>query len=324
MSAAADPQIAAIVEAGGGHLPALLADVEQQLLVVADLQGEPLGEYARATISAGGKRLRPLLVALSAGPPPEERHDQLVRAAAAVELVHVATLVHDDVLDDASLRRGRPTVYAEAGREAAVQTGDALFASAFSQLLESEDEQQVAALATAGSALAEGELMQRSDAWDVTIGLDRYVARCELKTARLFEAACALGSLVRGEEAGALQPFARAIGLAFQMLDDVLDVEGPAERTGKHRGTDLLDGTVTLPLLIARDRDKQLADLDLRGVNTPARAEALCELITDTGATEVAREVALGYVIEAKAAIPQDERAEALSLVADSVVARYS
>ena len=111
---------------------------------------------------------------------------------------------------------------------------------------------------------------------------------------------------------------------AAVMLDDVLDVEGPAERTGKHRGTDLLDGTVTLPLLIARDRDKQLADLDLREVDTPARAEALCELITDTGATEIAREVALGYVIEAKAAIPQDERAEALSLVADSVVVRYS
>lgn len=324
MSAAADPQIAAIIEAGGTHVPGLLAAVEQRLLVVADAQGTPLGAHARDTIAAGGKRLRPLLVALAAGSGHEQHHEALVRAATAVELVHVATLVHDDVLDDASLRRGSPTVYARAGRQAAVQTGDALFASAFLELLDSGDAEQVRALARAGSALAAGELMQRADAWDSSIGIDRYVARCELKTARLFEAACALGSLVRGEDQDALRAFANAVGLAFQMLDDVLDVEGPAERTGKHRGTDLLDGTVTLPLLLALEHDPELVSLDLRGLRSAEEAEDLCDRITATGATQEARRVALSYVDAAKAALPTDERQAALLLVADSVVARYA
>ena len=121
-------------------------------------------------------------------------------------------------------------------------------------------------LSDASSALAQGELMQRSDAWNVGVSRERYLERCDLKTARLFEAACRLGALEGGGPDELLGQFGRRIGLAFQLLDDVLDVSGPAERTGKHRGTDLLDGTVTLPLIVARERDPELAALDLRGV----------------------------------------------------------
>ena len=116
--------------------------------------------------------------------------------------------------------------------------------------------------------------MQRADAWNVATAARALPARCDLKTARLFEAACELGALEGGGPADALGRFGRRIGLAFQLLDDVLDVSGPAERTGKHRGTDLLDGTVTLPLILARERDPELAALDLRAVRTPEQAEA--------------------------------------------------
>ena len=168
--------------------------------------------------------------------------------------------------------------------------------------------------------------MQRADAWNVATSRERYLARCDLKTARLFEAACRLGALEGGGPDELLGQFGRRIGLAFQLLDDVLDVSGPAERTGKHRGTDLLDGTVTLPLIVARERDPELAALDLRGVRTPEEAEAVCDAIAATGALEVARGDALAMVADAKADLPELPPAQrgALELVADGVVDRYS
>jgi len=167
--------------------------------------------------------------------------------------------------------------------------------------------------------------MQRADAFDATVSVERYLHRCELKTACLFVAACRLGAIEAGD-GDALDPFARDIGLAFQILDDVLDVSGPAERTGKHRGTDLLDGTVTLPLILARERDPELAALDLRSVRAPQQAERVCDAIAATGALEVARAEALEMVEAAKAALPALPEAQqgALELVADGVVDRYS
>jgi geranylgeranyl pyrophosphate synthase len=327
------PEAAPIAAAAGPHVPALLERIEVRLGEIAGAYPEPLAGWAAGTIAAGGKRLRPLLVLVAAGPPERWRHpsgDGLVRAGVAVELVHSATLVHDDVLDAAALRRGQPTVWAAAGRGAAIATGDALFADAFAELVRSGDAPQVRALSRAGSALADGELLQRADAWDTGVALERYLHRCELKTARLFEAACALGVLeATGDEALAarLTEFGRRIGLAFQLLDDVLDVSGPAERTGKHRGTDLLDGTVTLPLLLALERDQELAGLDLRAVTTPQQAEALCDAIAACGALDAARDQALELVAGAKAGLPDElpatQRA-ALNLVADGVVARYA
>jgi geranylgeranyl pyrophosphate synthase len=247
----------------------------------------------------------------------------------AVELLHMATLVHDDVLDSADLRRGRPTVYAQGGRDAATQTGDLLFSRAFAVLAATGSPEAARFLSDASSALARGELIQRADAWAVDVPRDRYVERCELKTARLFEAACRLGATlgVPGEDAAdALAGFGRRIGIAFQIFDDVLDVAGPAERTGKARGTDLLDGTVTLPFILARERDPSLADVRLDELGGPRQAEALCERIAATGALDEARERALVLVAEAKASLPAilpGGRSELLELVADAVVERY-
>jgi geranylgeranyl pyrophosphate synthase len=318
-------QVLALVEAGGAHVPELMERLERRLGQVASSHGELLAEHAGSTISAGGKRLRPLLVFIAAGAP-EHGVDGVLRAAVAVELIHSATLVHDDVLDAAQLRRGRPTVVATAGREIATATGDLLFSRAFAELAANGRADEIRVLSDASSALAEGELLQREDAWNVDVARERYLQRCDLKTARLFQAACRLGALEGGGPAEPLGDFGRRVGLAFQLLDDVLDVSGPAERTGKHRGTDLLDGTVTLPLILARERDPELAALDLRAVRTPERAEAVCDAIIATGVLEEARADALEMVGAAKAQLPElpaGQRA-ALELVADSVADRYA
>ena len=324
----AETTLAGIVRAAGAHVPRLLGLVEERLVSLAAGHGPVLAEHAGHTIAAGGKRLRPLVVLLAAGPRAANR-PELIAAAAAVELIHSATLVHDDVLDGAPLRRGVPTVWAQGGRALAVATGDLLFSRAFAELTAMGSLAAVQSLSRATSALAEGELLQRQDAWNAAVPVERYLLRCELKTARLFEASCELGALAgqaSGEEARALVAFGRAVGLAFQLLDDVIDVAGPASLTGKHRGTDLLDGTVTLPLILARARDPAIAALDLRAITTPAQAEALCAQIEATGALQEASARALAIVDEAKAGLArqslEDGQREALTLVADSVVDR--
>jgi geranylgeranyl pyrophosphate synthase len=324
-----------IMRRGGQDLRERMIRTELHLERVTAQAGAPLAAHANATVVAGGKRLRPLLVVLAAeaagGPLDDgDGEERLVRAAVAVELVHSATLVHDDVIDGARLRRGHPTVAAAAGRRVAIATGDLLFSRAFAELARNDDTAQLRALSDASSALAAGELLQREDAYASHVAVERYLRRCELKTAALFEAACRLGALtgVEGSDALAdvLGAFARRIGLAFQLLDDVLDVSGPVERTGKSRGTDLLDGTVTLPFILARERDPELAAFELDSLDGPQQAEALCERIAATGALERAREQALALVAEAKAALPAilpEGRSALLDLVADAVVERY-
>jgi geranylgeranyl pyrophosphate synthase len=191
----------------------------------------------------------------------------------------------------------------------------------------------------------------------VQVPLERYLRRCELKTGSLFEAACRLGALAGAgagvsssgdrkrppagtrvsssgdrkrppadDVTGALALFGRRIGLAFQLLDDVLDVSGPASRTGKARGTDLLDGTVTLPLILARERDPELARLDVRALRDAQSAERVCDRIAATGALADAKERALAVVVEARTELPElpPQQRRALDLVADGVVERYA
>ena len=321
-------QLGAVLAAGGPELARLLHRTEARLAEIAERSGAELSAHAAGTLSAGGKRLRPVLVFLCAS---GDHDDRLVAAAVAVELLHMATLVHDDVLDRAELRRGRPTVFAEGGRLAATATGDLLFSRAFAELVTTRSAAAIRALSAASSALARGELMQRADAWRADVTPEHYLERCRLKTASLFEAACRLGALFgeRADLSGAVGRFGDRVGLAFQMLDDVLDVSGPTERTGKPRGADLLDGTVTLPLILARRVDPELRDIDLRATMTDAaHAAAVCDRITATGSLGEARRQALMHVDEAKAVLDgldlPDDRRRALGLVADGVVERYA
>jgi geranylgeranyl pyrophosphate synthase len=252
------------------------------------------GAVARAgiqTLRSGGKRLRPLLVSMCATDAARGR-DELVAAGCAVELVHMATLVHDDVLDAAPVRRGHPTVWRTDGRGLATATGDHLFARAFAELTATGDMPAVAILADACLCLARGEILQRHQAGDPRVTVDGYLERCTLKTGRLFSAAARLGarfSQLPVDDASALGRFAEALGLAFQIADDVLDCDGDPDTTGKPLGTDLLDGTVTLPLLVAARRDPEVAAVIARGA------------APDDVLPTLARVVASGAVAEARA-----------------------
>jgi geranylgeranyl pyrophosphate synthase len=316
--------VQAVVEAGGAPVSRMMDRLEARMAELAASHGPLLARHAGATIAAGGKRLRPLLVFLAAGAPPPET-EGLLRSAVAVELVHSATLVHDDVLDGSPLRRGRPTVVASAGRRLATATGDLLFSRAFAELAGTGSLGSVRALSRASLGLASGELMQRSDAWQI-VSVDRYLERCRLKTAVLFRAACELGAIQGEAPVNALGDFGEQIGVAFQLLDDVLDVSGPPERTGKPRGADLLDGTITLPLLLARERDEGLRDLNLSTIRTPAEAAEVSESIAATGALDTVKDRALELIASAKAILPilPERQRFALDLVADGVVERYS
>jgi geranylgeranyl pyrophosphate synthase len=316
-----------VLDAAEAWLPRRMAAVEARLGELTGEGGPALAAEAAATLAAGGKRLRPMLVLVCGG---EQAGDEAIRAATAIELVHMATLVHDDVLDAAPLRRGLPTVVARAGRPTATAVGDLLFSRAFAELSAAPGNgpgRQVGLLAGASVGLAKGELAQRRDAFDLSISAERYLERCRLKTARLFECACLIGAEPGPAEAEALATFGAEIGLAFQLLDDVLDVTGPADRTGKAIGTDLLDGTVTMPLILARERDPGLAELDLRGLDPAGAAEA-CARIEATGVLPEVRADARARVERAKAVLApagiDERRRELLTMVADGVVERYS
>jgi geranylgeranyl pyrophosphate synthase len=329
---AVPPPVTLVLEAADAWLPARMEAVEERLERLVEGHGEALAADAGATLAAGGKRLRPMLVLLSAGPAAGEA---AIRAATAVELVHMATLVHDDVLDAAPLRRGHPTVVARSGRDRALAVGDLLFSRAFAELGTEGGRRQVERLSRASVALALGELAQRRDAFDGSISAERYMERCELKTGRLFECACVIGRLGDADAGprdgdgslAVLEVFGREIGLAFQLLDDVLDVTGPPERTGKARGTDLLDGTVTLPLILAREHDSRLTELSLRELDANGAAAA-CDRIAATGVLDQVRAGARARVDLAKGALERSaldpDQRQLLELVADGVVERYS
>jgi len=264
--------------------------VERRLETAVAAHPGTVAAAGAQTLRSGGKRLRPLLVSMCAVD--RSRGDRrLERAGTAVELVHMATLVHDDVLDAAPLRRGHPTVWRTDGRGLATATGDHLFARAFAELTATGDMPAVAILADACLSLARGEILQRHQACDPSVTVDGYLERCTLKTGRLFSAAARLGarfSQLPADDAAALGRFAEALGLAFQIADDVLDCDGDPDTTGKPLGTDLLDGTVTLPLLLAARRDPQVADVIARGARPDDVLPTLARVVS-SGAVAEAR-----------------------------------
>jgi len=281
-----------------------------------------------ATLAAGGKRLRPLLVFCCAASG-HDPNDAVVRAAASVELVHMATLVHDDLLDGATMRRGRETVASSHGAAAAIQVGDYLFARAFAELAGAGEPAAIEALAATALALSHGELAQGRAAFDVTLTEAAYLDRVQCKTASLFATACRLGAMLGGaapEAQDRLGAFGDAVGMAFQIFDDILDVTGSAASTGKRRGADLRDGTVTLPMIYAIQDEPELAGV-IGDVVDDVDIERLCDRLVGHSGVTRARERALEYVADARRVLdgPLDgaDRA-ALLLVADGVVDRYS
>jgi geranylgeranyl pyrophosphate synthase len=261
-------------------------------------------------LAAGGKRLRPALVFLSALP---EREPPLA-AGAAVELVHMATLIHDDLIDRAEFRRGRAAAWTAHGPDAARAAGDYLFARAFAELAATGEMDAVAVLADACLSLARGEALQRRQTHDPDTTVDDYLLRCSLKTGALFEAACILGSGRRE-----LGPFGAALGVAFQITDDILDCSGVTIETGKVAGTDLREGTPTLPLLLAAREDEVV-----RAALAGGSPDGALVRVAATGALERSREVALDYARRARASLNGELRREELEALTYAVVNRES
>jgi geranylgeranyl pyrophosphate synthase len=284
-----------------------LAYVERVEVRLAEAVTSLPGTVAAAsatTLHSGGKRLRPLLVYLAA---PADRRDapKVVLAGCAVELVHMATLVHDDQLDAAPIRRGRPTVWSTHGPAVSAATGDYLFARAFAELTATGDPVAVTILSDACLSLARGEILQREQAGRVETTVAQYLERCRLKTGRLFAAAAMLGGRLAGTgrpQLDALSDFGEELGLAFQVADDILDCDGDPDTTGKPLGTDLLDGTVSLPLLLAAQRDPAVADVLQRGAG-PADVLPTLTRVVQSGALERARKEAAVHVFSAERAL---------------------
>ena len=275
-----------------------LDELEQRLeLAVARYPGL-VAAVGRNAVAAGGKRLRPLLVYLTA---PER--ELALRAGVAVELAHVATLVHDDLIDGAELRRGRSSAWHEHGARAARAGGDYLFARAFGELAESGDLEGVDILARACLAIARGEAMQQRQAHDPETPVDAYLERIALKTGKLFEAACLLGS--RDARLGA---FGHALGVAFQIADDILDCVGDTIETGKIPGADLREGVPTLPLILAA-REDEMVRCALAGGPT----QGALVRVAATSALEQSRNVALDYARKARGFLRDEPDLEALT-----------
>jgi octaprenyl-diphosphate synthase len=311
----------------------VLSLCEQRLRQAVDGHALEVVRPATDTLAAGGKRVRPLLVFCAAPRPALEDPatlEHLLSAAAAVELVHMATLVHDDLLDGATMRRGRPTVAEELGAERAVSTGDFLFARAFAELTRTRSAPAVQALAGAALALSQGEMDQGRAAFDLTLTEEDYLARCRRKTAALFSVACRLGALIGGagpEAIERLAAFGENVGMAFQIFDDILDLAGAPATTGKRRGTDLCDGTVTLPVIIAMQLEPGLRPHVADACQGPG-LEELCDRLAAHQALEIARERALAFVAAARRAIGEGScdgaDVAALREIADGVVDRFS
>jgi geranylgeranyl pyrophosphate synthase len=287
-----------------------LEELEERLdETVASHEGL-VAAVSRDALHAGGKRLRPLLVFFSAptGSSPS------VAAGVAVELVHMATLVHDDLIDGAEFRRGRASAWSAYGPAAARATGDFLYASAFAELAATGDARAVSLLADAALCLARGEAMQRRQAHDPNTTVDAYLARCGLKTGKLFEAACLLGA---GEhELGA---FGLALGIAFQITDDILDCAGETVETGKIAGVDLREGTPTLPLILAAREDEVV-----RRALAGGPLEGALVRVAATGALDRSRELALDYARQARACLNGELHREELETLTHLVVHRES
>jgi geranylgeranyl pyrophosphate synthase len=293
-----------VVRAASG-LDEYLLEVEDRLVDAVSRYPGRVAEVGASALSAGGKRLRPALAFLSSSPevaPP-------VAAGVAVELVHMATLVHDDLIDGAALRRGHASAWTEHGEAVAQAAGDYLFARAFSVLADEGDAGAVSALAEAALGLARGEAMQRRQRHDPDTTVDAYLERCALKTGKLFEAACVLG--------GGSGEYGRLLGIAFQIADDVLDCTGETIETGKVPGTDLRDGTPTLPLILAAREDAVVRDA-LGG----GPMEGALVRVAATDALERSREVALHYASQARACLDGAARRDELEALTWAVVER--
>jgi octaprenyl-diphosphate synthase len=279
-----------------------------------------INQISHYIVSAGGKRIRPrlvLLVAAALGFEGRERFE----LAATVEFIHTATLLHDDVVDESSLRRGRATANALFGNAASVLVGDFLYSRAFQMMVGTGRMRVLEVLADATNIIAEGEVLQLMNMHDPDLSVDDYLRVIRYKTAKLFEASAQLGAVLADatpEIEAACSDYGRALGTAFQLIDDLLDYEGDTQALGKNVGDDLREGKPTLPLLLAMEHGTPQEREMIRHAIQHGETERLAEIVTivrRVGAIDATREAARIEAAKACACIlrlPESPAREAL------------
>ena len=291
-----------------------------------------VAQVSHYIIAAGGKRLRPALVLLMCGAL-GYRGEQRLNLAAVVEFIHTATLLHDDVVDESTLRRGRLTANEVFGNPASVLVGDFLYSRAFQMMVEAGDMRIMRTLAEATNVIAEGEVLQLMNMHDAALSEEGYLRVIRSKTAKLFEASARLAALLAQSSPAVEQhcaAYGQALGTAFQVIDDVLDYDGDALEMGKNLGDDLREGKVTLPLIIAMQRGNDAERATIRqAVETGdiGQMAQIIAIVQRTGALQATRDAAATEAqraLDALQTMPQNPYSNALEQLASQLLARRS
>lgn len=282
-----------------------MAEVDKVIAMRLDSDVPLVGQVSRYIISAGGKRLRPALLLLMCGALGYTQ-TQRFNLAAVVEFIHTATLLHDDVVDESTLRRGRSTANEAFGNPASVLVGDFLYSRSFQMMVESGQMRVMEILAQATNVIAEGEVLQLMNMHNASLDEAGYLRVIRSKTAKLFEASARLAAVLAGSDAAveaACANYGQALGTAFQVIDDVLDYDGDIHEMGKNLGDDLREGKTTLPLIIAMQRaSKPQAQLvrDAIVSGGMGQLDQVVQIVRATGSLAAARQAA---ALEAQRAI---------------------
>jgi octaprenyl-diphosphate synthase len=295
--------------------------------------GVPLvGQVSHYIIASGGKRLRPALLLLTCGALGYQGPERF-NLAAVVEFIHTATLLHDDVVDESALRRGKPTANEAFGNPASVLVGDFLYSRAFQMMVGAQNMHIMEVLADATNVIAEGEVLQLMNMHNADLDETGYLQVIRSKTAKLFEASARVGAILAGADAAtedACAQYGQALGTAFQVIDDVLDYDGDAAVMGKSLGDDLREGKATLPLIAAMQRGNDSQRQLIRGAIENGSVTLLQEVIAivqETGALDVARQAATKEAERAIAAarqLPTNNHANSLIQLAAQLLDRQS
>jgi octaprenyl-diphosphate synthase len=267
-----------------------------------------IDQIANYIISAGGKRIRPMLVLLFSGALGFVGRERF-ELAATVEFIHTATLLHDDVVDESGLRRGRSTANAMFGNAASVLVGDFVYSRAFQMMVSVNRMRVLEVLADATNVIAEGEVLQLMNMHDPDVAVDDYLRVIRFKTAKLFEASARLGAVLAEADSAteeACAAYGRSLGTAFQLVDDLLDYEGATEQLGKNVGNDLREGKPTLPLLIAMERGSADERAIVRHAIVHGEVARLAEIVAivrSTGAIDATRDAARAEADKARSSL---------------------
>lgn len=315
---------------------ALISDDMREVdrVIVQRLKSEvPLvSQVSHYIVAAGGKRLRPALLLLMCGAL-GYRGDQRHNLAAVVEFIHTATLLHDDVVDDSTLRRGRATANEAFGNPASVLVGDFLYSRAFQMMVDAGDIRIMQTLAEATNVIAEGEVLQLMNMHDATLSEEGYLRVIRSKTAKLFEASARLAALLAQSTPAVEQScanYGQALGTAFQVIDDVLDYDGDASEMGKNLGDDLREGKATLPLIIAMQRGTEQERATIRQAIETGGTEQMAQIVAivqRSGALQATRDAAAveaQRALNALQALPQNPYSDALEQLASQLLQRRS